>query len=160
MQQKQAIWCLKRKYLNINLLFLNWCIKSISHLQSCLFLVLYKMALRMAAALRAPGKLCSFSYVLLVFLLFCLLDVVSITVYDRDTLLNNGSSVAQHKPDFEFLKCRWIVHRHLGRAIEETPPTPKKRKKSCRSRQTETPCFPTSFSNHFTGQCSSQVKSS
>ncbi len=40
------------------------------------------MALRMAAVLRAPGKLCSFSYVLFVFLLFYVLDVVSITVYD------------------------------------------------------------------------------
>ncbi len=101
------------------------------------------MAPRMAAVLQARGKLCSFSYVLLVFLLFCVLDVVSITVYDRDTLLNIGSSVAQRKPDFEFLNCRWIVHRHsirslcLGRTIEKTPPTPKKRKKSWRSRQTE-----------------------
>ncbi len=60
------------------------------------------MAPRMAAVLRAPGKLCSFSYVLFVFLLFYVLDVVSITVYDRDTLLNIGSSVAQRKPDFEF----------------------------------------------------------
>ncbi len=51
------------------------------------------------------GKLCSFSYVLYVFLLFCVLDVVSITVYDRDTLLNIGSSVAQCKPDFEFLNA-------------------------------------------------------
>ncbi len=49
--------------------------------------------------LRAPGKLCSFSYVLLVFV------VVSITVYDRDTLLNIGSSVAQRKPYFEFLNA-------------------------------------------------------
>ncbi len=32
-----------------------------------------------------------------------MLDVVSITVYDRDTLLNIGSSVAQRKPDFVFL---------------------------------------------------------
>ncbi len=55
--------------------------------------------------LRALGKLCSFSYVLFVFLLFCVLDVVSITVYDRDTLLNIGSSVAQRKPDFEFLNA-------------------------------------------------------
>ncbi len=43
--------------------------------------------------------------VLLVFLLFYVLDVVSITVYDRDTLLNIGSSVAQRKPDFEFLNA-------------------------------------------------------
>ncbi len=66
---------------------------------------LSKMAPRMAAVLRAPGKLCSFSYVLFVFLLFYVLDVVSITVYDRDTLLNIGSSVAQRKPDFEFLNA-------------------------------------------------------
>ncbi len=59
----------------------------------------------MAAVLRALGKLCSFSYVLFVFLLFCVLGVVSITVYDRDTLLNIGSSVAQRKPDFEFLNA-------------------------------------------------------
>ncbi len=50
-------------------------------------------------------RTCSFSYVLLVFLLFYVLDVVSITVYDRDTLLNIGSSVAQRKPDFEFLNA-------------------------------------------------------
>ncbi len=55
--------------------------------------------------LRAPIKLCRFSYVLFVFLLFYVLDVVSITVYDRDTLLNIGSSVAQRKPDFEFLNA-------------------------------------------------------
>ncbi len=36
---------------------------------------------------------------------FYVLDVVSITVYDRDTLLNNGSSIAQHKLDFEFLNA-------------------------------------------------------
>ncbi len=46
-----------------------------------------------------------FLYVLFVFLLFYVLDVVSITVYDRDTLLNIGSSVAQRKPDFEFLNA-------------------------------------------------------
>ncbi len=59
----------------------------------------------MAAVLRAPRKLCSFSYVLFVILLFYVLDVVSITVYDRDTLLNIGSFVAQRKPDFEFLNA-------------------------------------------------------
>ncbi len=55
--------------------------------------------------LRAPRKLCSFSYVLFVILLFYVLDVVSITVYDRHTLLNIGSFVAQRKPDFEFLNA-------------------------------------------------------
>ncbi len=109
------------------------------------------MAPRMAAVLQAPGKLCSFSYVLFVFLLFYVLDVVSITVYDRDTLLNIGSSIAQCKPDFEFLN----VHSHgiralcLGRAIKETPP--KKREESWRSRQTDTQSFPTSSPNNFAG---------
>ncbi len=113
-----------------------------------------KMAPRMAAVLQAPGKLCSFSYVLFVFLLFYMLDVVSITVYDRDTLLNIGSSFAQRKPDFEFLNAGGLF-RHgirslcLGRAIEETPPMPKKREEGWHSRQTETPCFPTSFPNNF-----------
>ncbi len=36
----------------------------------------------------------------------------------------------------------------VGCESEETPPTPKTRKTSWRSRQTETPCFPTSSSNH------------
>ncbi len=63
------------------------------------------MAPSMAAVLRAPRKLCSFSYVLFVILLFYVLDVVSITVYDRHTLLNIGSLVAQRKPDFEFLNA-------------------------------------------------------
>ncbi len=63
------------------------------------------MAPSMAAVWRAPRKLCRFLYVLFVFLLFYVLDVVSITVYDRDTLLNIGSFVAQRKPDFEFLNA-------------------------------------------------------
>ncbi len=54
---------------------------------------------------RVVRKLCSFSYVLFVILLFYVLDVVSITVYDRHTLLNIGSFVAQRKPDFEFLNA-------------------------------------------------------
>ncbi len=74
------------------------------------------MAPRMAAVLRAPRKLCSFSYVLFVFLLFYVLDVVSITVYDRDTLLNIGSSVVQRKPDFEFLNA--------GGLFTDTAPEP------------------------------------
>ncbi len=50
-------------------------------------------------------KLCSFLYVLFVILLFYVLDVVSITVYERNTLLNIGSPIAQRKPDFEFLNA-------------------------------------------------------
>ncbi len=64
-----------------------------------------KMVPSMAAVLRASRKLCSFSYVLFVILLFYELDVVSITVYDRHTLLNIGSFVMQRKPDFEFLNA-------------------------------------------------------
>ncbi len=60
------------------------------------------MALSMSAVLRVPRKLCSFSYV---FLLFYVLDVVSKTVYDRHMLLNIGSSITQHKPDVEFLNA-------------------------------------------------------
>ncbi len=41
----------------------------------------------------------------LLLLLFYMLDVVSITVYDRHMLLNIGSSFAQRKPDFEFLNA-------------------------------------------------------
>ncbi len=64
-----------------------------------------KMAPIMAAVLQAPGKLCSFFFCLKFFLSFYVLDVVSITVYDRDTLLNIGSSVAQCKLDLEFLNA-------------------------------------------------------
>ncbi len=51
------------------------------------------------------GKTLQFFVCFFVFLLFCVLDVVSITVYDKDALLNIGSSVAQRKPDFEFLNA-------------------------------------------------------
>ncbi len=34
-----------------------------------------------------------------------MLDIVSITVYDRHMLLNIGSSIMQRKPDFEFMKA-------------------------------------------------------
>ncbi len=51
----------------------------------------------------SSGKTLQFFVCFICFLLlFYVLDVVSITVYDRDTLLNIGSSVAQRKPDFEF----------------------------------------------------------
>ncbi len=80
--------------------------------------------------LRAPRKLSSFSYVLFVILLFYVLDVVSITVYDRHTLLNIGSFVAQRKPDFEFSNAGALFYGHRIRALclsrrattEETPP--------------------------------------
>ncbi len=88
---------------------------------------------------------------------FCVyvLDVVSITVYDRDTLLNIGSSVAQRKPDFEFLNASGLFTDTASEPIvwvaqlRKRPPP--KKEKEWRSRQTETPCFPTSSSNHFAG---------
>ncbi len=42
---------------------------------------------------------------------------VSITVYDRHTLLNIGSSVAQRKPDFEFLNAGTFFYRHRIRVF-------------------------------------------
>ncbi len=115
------------------------------------------MAPSMAAVLRAPRKLCSFSYVLFVILLFYVLDVVSITVYDRHTLLNIGSFVAQRKPDFEFLNAGALFTDTasealcLGRTVttEETPP--EKGKESRSPCQTQTPSPPTSTPNHFVG---------
>ncbi len=58
------------------------------------------MAPSMAAVLRAPKK----KYVFWGGF-FYVLDVVSITVYDRHMLLNIGSAIAQCKPDFEFLNA-------------------------------------------------------
>ncbi len=53
----------------------------------------------------SSGNTLQFFICFISFLLFYVLDVVSITVYDRDTLLNIGSSVTQRKPDFEFLNA-------------------------------------------------------
>ncbi len=84
----------------------------------------------MAAVLRAPRKLCSFSYVLFVILLFYVLDVVSITVYDRHTLLNIGSFVAQHKPDFEFLNAGALFTDTASEPfVWATRPRPRKRRR-------------------------------
>ncbi len=94
---------------------------------------------------------------LLVFLLFYVLDVVSITVYDRDMLLNIGSSVAQRKPDFEFLNAGGLFTDTASEPFVWAPRPRKRRRKrgkragDWRSRQTETPCFPTSSPNHFAG---------
>ncbi len=113
------------------------------------------MAPSMARRFASSGNTLQFFVCFICFLLFYVLDVVSITVYDRDTLLNIGSSVAQCKPDFEFLNAGglftdtpsetfdWVVQ------SRKTPPTPKKREESWRSRQTETPCFPTLLSQQF-----------
>ncbi len=81
--------------------------------------------------LRAPRKCCSFSYVLLVFVLFYVLDVVCITVYDRHMLLNIGSSVAQHKPDFEFLNAGalFTVHHSLSSGLQDRKKRKRKREK-------------------------------
>ncbi len=50
-------------------------------------------------------KTLQFFVFLFVILLFYVFDVVSITFYDRHMLLNIGFSVAQRKPDFEFLNA-------------------------------------------------------
>ncbi len=118
---------------------------------------LSKMAPSMAAVLRAPRKLCSFSYVLFFILLFYVLDVVSITVYDRHTLLNIGSFVAQCKPDFEFLNAGTLFYGHriralcLGRTVATEETLPEKGKESRSPCQTQTPSPPTSTPNHFAG---------
>ncbi len=94
------------------------------------------MAPRMAAVLRAPGKLCSFSYVLFVFfLLFYMLDVVSITVYDRDTLLNIGSSVAQRKPDFEFLNAGGLFTDTASESFDWVAQSKKRRRRRKRGKR-------------------------
>ncbi len=84
-----------------------------------------------------------------------MLDVVSITVYDRDTLLNIGSSVAQRKPDFEFLNAGGLFTDTASEpfflAARPKKTQAEKREESWRPRQTETPCFPTSSPNHFAG---------
>ncbi len=63
------------------------------------------MAPSMAVRVASSEKTAVFHMFLFVILLFYVLDVVSITVYDRHTLLNIGSFVAQRKPDFEFLNA-------------------------------------------------------
>ncbi len=89
-----------------------------------------KMVPSMAAMLRAPRKLCSFSYVLFVILLFYVLDVVSITVYDRHTLLNIGSFVVQRKPDFEFLNAGALfMDTASGPFVWAARPWPRKRRR-------------------------------
>ncbi len=103
-------------------------------------------------------NVCSFSYVLFVFLLFYVLDVVSITVYDRDTLLNIGSSVAQRKPDFEFFNAGGLFTDTASEPFVWVAKSRRRRRHRKRGKiagvlvRTETPCFPTSSSNHFTGQ--------
>ncbi len=102
-----------------------------------------------------------FSYPYAVFrtfyLLFYVLDVVSITVYDRHTLLNIGSSVAQHIPDFEFLNGNALFTDTASEPFvwaarsrpREMPP--EKGEDSWRPCQTETASPLTSTPNHFAG---------
>ncbi len=74
-------------------------------------------------------------YFLFVFLLFYVLDVVSITVYDRHTLLNIGSSIAQRKPDFEFLNAGALFTDTASEPFVWTArPVRPRRKKSSRKR--------------------------
>ncbi len=109
-----------------------------------------KMAPSMAAVLRAPTKLCSFSCVVLIILLFFILDVYTLIAYDRHTLLEIGSSVAHRKPDFEFLNAGALFTNTASEPFfvvsetEEMPP--ENREESWRPRQTDTQCLST---NHF-----------
>ncbi len=113
--------------------------------------------------LRAPGKLCSFSYVLFVFLLFYVLDVVSITVYDRDTLLNIGSSVAQRKPDFEFLNAGGLLTDTASEPFVWVAKSRRRRRRRKRGKRAgvlvrlRRRAFPTSSSNHFTNKLDNKL---
>ncbi len=62
------------------------------------------MAPSMAAVLRVPTKRCNFSCFTYYFAVF-VLDVYTLSVYDRHTLLEIDSSLAHQKPDFEFLNA-------------------------------------------------------
>ncbi len=103
------------------------------------------MAPSMAAVLQAPTKLCSFFRVLLIISLFFVLDVYTLIVYDRHTLLEIGSSVAHRKPDFEFLNvCALFTNTASEPLVWAARPRKRhleKREESWRSRQTEMPRF-------------------
>ncbi len=59
-----------------------------------------------------------------------MLDVVSITVYDRHTLLNIGSFVVQRKPDFEFLNAGALFTDTASEAfVWAARPRPRKRRR-------------------------------
>ncbi len=60
------------------------------------------MAPSMAAVLRAPSQTGSFLFVLYIIFMFLALDVVCLIVYNRQTLLEIGSTVPHRKPDFTF----------------------------------------------------------
>ncbi len=60
----------------------------------------------MAAVLRAPSQTGSFLFVLYVIWVYLALDVVCLIVYNRQTLLEIGSTVTYHKPDFKFLNTK------------------------------------------------------
>ncbi len=61
------------------------------------------------------GKICSFSYVLFVFLLFYVLDVVSITVYDRGHAFEHWFLRRATQTGLWVFECRWTVHRRCAR---------------------------------------------
>ncbi|XP_051537628.1 uncharacterized protein LOC127431288 [Myxocyprinus asiaticus] len=63
------------------------------------------MAPSMAAALRAPTQHSNVLFVLFTILMFFVLDVVCLIVYDRQTLLDIGSAISHRKPDFTFLNA-------------------------------------------------------
>ncbi len=58
------------------------------------------MAPSMATVLQAPSQTGRFEFVLYIIWMFLVLDVVCLIVYNRQTLLEIGSTVTHHKPDF------------------------------------------------------------
>ncbi len=60
-------------------------------------------SMSMVAVLRAPSQTGCFLFVLYMIWIFLVLDVICLIVYNRQTLLEIGSTVTHCKPDFKFL---------------------------------------------------------
>ncbi len=60
-------------------------------------------SMSMAAVLRSPSQTGCFLFVLYMIWIFLVLDVICLIVYNRQTLLEIGSTVTHSKPDFKFL---------------------------------------------------------
>ncbi len=140
-------------YSNIYINYLAHCLHQ-GNLLFKTFFVLKQDGAKYGSRVASSEKTLQFFVCFICFLLFYVLDVVRITVYNRHMLLNIGSSVTQRKLDFEFLNAGALFTDSirtlcLGRSTTETQA--EKREESWRPRQTETPCFPTSSSNHFAG---------
>ncbi len=91
---------------------MNACILTLSHTHSQTALSWIQDGAENGHRVASSGKTLQFFVCFIFFIFFYVLDVVSITVYDRDTLLNIGSSVAQRKPDFEFLNAGGVFTVH------------------------------------------------